>query len=144
MHSVTDLDFYEKWNNADPESLSRALMCKWVWHFRCLRWQNVQFKGGLPGEAWNWNFSRFARPPGFPFCLVFKLPVIQPWIHQVSGGQCSHCQFIAVSVGAFVYVSTSNPAFSSFCPPAGSMSAVWLWSQATIYSVSTGFPPLST
>lgn len=67
MHSVTDWDFYEKWNNAGPESLLWALMCKWLWHFWCLRWENVQFKGALPHGAWNWNSSRLALPPASRF-----------------------------------------------------------------------------
>lgn len=87
------------------------------------------------------KFSTARTSSGFVL-LSFKLPFAPTFtVYQVTRGQGSHCLFVSASVWTFVYVSTSNPALSGFCPPAGSMSAVWLWSHATIYStVSTDSP----
>lgn len=113
------LEFYEDWNNAASESLSWALMCKWVWHFWCLSQKNVQFmRGGfikkmeLGIEIIHYSWLTF--PPA-SFCY-FQALSLQPSFYQVTHGQYSHCLFISVSVRAYVYVSTSNPALSSFCP----------------------------
>lgn len=144
MHSVTDWDFYEKWNNAGPESLLWALICKWLWHFLCLRRENVQFKRELPHGAWNWNFLRIALPSAS--CSVWFLSSLTYNLEFTRYRMDS-----APIVGLFQCLREPlcmNPPLiqplAASVPPAGSMSAVWLWSQATIYSFSTGFPLLST
>lgn len=111
------LEFYEDWNNAASESLSWALMCKWVWHFWCLSQKNVQFmRSGFIKKMelgieiiHGWHFLQLQF-------VIFKLSLYNLHFYQVTHGQCSHCLFISVSVRAYVYVSTSNPALSSFCP----------------------------
>lgn len=140
MHSVADWNFMRNGITQATESLLWALMCKWAWHFWCLSQENVQFKRGCPVKLGIEIFhgAHFLRLRS----LVFQTPFCTN-LHSLPGnrGQSSHCLFISASVWAFVYVSTSNPALSGFCPPAGSVSAVWLWSHATIYStVSTDSP----
>lgn len=85
--------------------------------------------------AWNCNYSRMTFPP-VSSCRFWSSLSWQPSLYQVTCGQRSHCLFISVSasVRAFVNLSTSNPASGQLLSPAGSMSAAWLWCQATIYS----------
>lgn len=76
------------------------------------------------------------------FILSFPNSLFITVLYQVTGGQCSHCcLFISVSASACVNLSSSNPAWGQLLSPAGSMSAAWLWCQATIYSCVSADSP---
>lgn len=139
------LEVYEDWNNTPWW----ALMCKWVRHFWCLSQKNVQFmrtgfikKKKKKIRAWKWNYSRLTFPPVL-FCH-FQALSLQPSFYQVTRGQCSHCLFISVSVRAYVYLSTSNPALGSFCPLQAQCQQPDFDVKPQFIRLSLRTPPLST